>query len=167
MLDYEKLRERNLKMLGDDNYIHLCHLIYDINTYSNKHYETEWIRPNKYKVFNSKMVLYGSYNKLMAFLDTIINGLNTKMSKFIYKNKKCYIASVSLLDGEIEEYYSFKEFFYSNCHHAQVFSKPQVEKIESYENACFIIVDGLPTSYRYIKLPNTIVNRIREQIEII
>ena len=157
----------NRNALKDENFLKLYDLIYDLNMYAKSPYTLEWLKSGEYKLFNSKAEYYGNYKTILDHLDTIITELDKKLNRFIVKDKKCYIASVCLLDGIIEESYSFKEFFNANCLHANVFSKPQLEKIENYENVCFIVVNGLPKSYRYHAIPNAVVNKVMEQIRLI
>lgn len=93
---------------------------------------------------------------------------------FIYKNKKYWSGSVSLLDGIIEEVHTYQKAEKAAFHHSYYFSKSQIEKMELGENAFFFVDDrGIiyinPMDRGIIsnKDLEDIKNKVKQQIKII
>ena len=83
-----------------------------------------------------------------------------------FKGKPFWSGSVSLLDGVIEEVHTIDEAETADFHHSMYFSQAQVEKMESGENAFFWIDNGKIYGNWRDSVPQSIIERIEEQVVI-
>ncbi len=161
------MNDREIGELTDLN--SFCKRIYTINQDINLIVK-KTKRNYKYKlttIKKSDFVLYGNYATINDYLKKQYKKAIKSKDTFIYKGKKCFIATASLLDGEIEECYSFREYANSFRHHFITFSYSQIEKINRDENIVFIILDGKPIDYAKNNLTPPIASKILSQITLI
>lgn len=83
-----------------------------------------------------------------------------------FNGKPFWSGSVSLLDGVIEEVHSFSEAEDADFHHSMYFSQAQIEKMENGENAFFWVENGSINGNWRESIPQSIIDKIREQIVI-
>jgi hypothetical protein len=85
----------------------------------------------------------------------------------IYNNKRFWIGCVSLLDGRIEEVYTYEQAKVVDFHHTRYFSVTACEKFNNYESAIFWINDFSEIEGKWrCFVPSNILDDIRNQIEI-
>ena len=83
-----------------------------------------------------------------------------------FKGKAFWSGSVSLLDGVIEEVHTIEEAEDADFHHSMYFSQAQVEKMANEENAFFFVENGEVHGDWRVSVPDDIIERIKEQIEV-
>jgi len=81
-------------------------------------------------------------------------------------NKKFWIASVNIIDGEIEETHTYQKAADNDFHHSLYFSIDQLEKIENGECMIFWISEYGDIQY-HEKIAENIIDKIKKQIKII
>lgn len=92
---------------------------------------------------------------------------NRGILKGRFNNKRFWIGCVSLLDGVIEEVYTYEQAEAVGFHHHRYFSVSACEKINHYESAIFWVNDFSEIEGKWrCFVPDTILDDIKSQIEI-
>lgn len=83
-------------------------------------------------------------------------------------NKRFWIGSVNMFDGEIEEVHTYEKAEFNDFHHSFYFSENQLEKIKTEECMVFWVdSDGIHGEWTHGKIPRNILYEINKQIKVV
>ena len=147
----------NVRKKSEGNYV------YNIQLKANKKIEASPSLGLLLKASNR--MLNASGNSIAEDAESVKRKFSDRNSA-TFKGKSFWSGSVSLLDGVIEEVHTMEEAEAVDFHHSMYFSQAQVEKMENGENAFFWVDKGVVNGNWRENMPQSIIDRIKEQITI-
>lgn len=104
-------------------------------------------------------------NNWKQFLNENISDKNRGL--LLKNNKKFWIGTANVLDGEIEEIHTYEKARSYDFHHSFYFSHSQIEKITNEECVVFWVNDDVVCEWRHGKAQQKLIDEIKKQIVIV